>query len=56
MEGAICPLAKRGCDGKRDKPQINGGMVTDGRGCPVAVTVFYVDIADNSPVLEEGER
>ena len=58
LEGTTCPLAKRGYsrDGKRDKLQVNYGLVTDGRGCPVAVSVFEGDVADSQTVLAQVQR
>ncbi len=58
LEGTTCPLAKRGYsrDGKRDKLQVNYGLVTDGRGCPVAVSVFDGDVADSQTVLAQVQR
>ena len=42
VEGERCPLAKRGYsrDGKKGKLQVNYGLLTDARGCPVAISVF----------------
>jgi len=58
FEGTTCPLAKRGYnrDGKRDKLQVNYGLVTDGRGCPVAVSVVDGDVADSRTVLPQVQR
>jgi hypothetical protein len=58
MEGTTCPLAKRGYnrDGKRDKLQVNYGLVTDGRGCPVAVSVVEGDVSDSRTVLPQVQR
>jgi Transposase DDE domain len=58
FEGTKCPLAKRGYnrDGKRDKLQVNYGLVTDGRGCPVAVSVFPGNVSDTSTFLPEVTR
>jgi len=41
-EGRTCPLASFSCsrDKKRGKPQIEHGLLTDPRGCPVAIRVF----------------
>jgi transposase len=41
FEGTTCPLAKLGHnrDGKKGKLQVNWGLLTDRRGCPVAVSV-----------------
>jgi Transposase DDE domain len=58
FEGTTCPLAKRGHnrDGKRDKLQVNYGLVTDGRGCPVAVSVFDGNVSDSTTVLPQVRR
>jgi hypothetical protein len=58
FEGTTCPLAKRGHnrDGKRDKLQVNYGLVTDGRGCPVAVSVFDGNVGDSTTLLPQVTR
>jgi hypothetical protein len=58
FEGTTCPLAKRGYnrDGKRDKLQVNYGLVTDARGCPVAVSVFDGNVSDTRTLLPEVQR
>lgn len=58
FEGKKCPLAKLGYsrDGKRDKLQINYGLVTDKRGCPVAVSVFDGNVSDSKTLLPQVER
>jgi len=42
FEGTSCPLATFGYnrDGKKGKLQVNYGLLTDVRGCPIAVSVF----------------
>jgi len=42
FEGSRCPLAMRGYsrDGRPGTLQVNYGLLTDARGCPVAVSVF----------------
>jgi transposase len=42
LEGEHCPLAKRGYsrDGKKDRLQIEYGLLCDRDGCPVAIEVF----------------
>jgi transposase len=57
-EGATCPLAKRGYsrDGKSNSLQINFGLLTDGRGCPVAVSVYDGSTADSKTVMAQVER
>lgn len=58
FEGTTCPLAKRGHnrDGKRDKLQVNYGLVTDDRGCPVAVSVFDGNVSDSTTLLPQVRR
>lgn len=58
FEGATCPLAKRGYnrDGKHGLLQVNYGLLTDGRGCPVAVSVHEGNTADSKTFLPEVER
>ena len=50
MEGRACPLSSFGHsrDGKRGKPQIEYGLLTDPTGCPVAIRVFAGNTADPS--------
>ena len=58
FEGHCCTLAKRGYsrDGKKGKLQVNYGLVTDARGCPVAVSVFEGDTADCETVMPQVTR
>jgi transposase len=53
FEGTTCPLAAFGHnrDGKRGKLQVNYGLLTDGRGCPVAVSVFPGNTGDPPTLL-----
>jgi hypothetical protein len=48
IEGRTCPLASFGYsrDAKRGKPQIEYGLLTDPKGCPVAIRVFAGNTAD----------
>ena len=48
MEGSHCPLARHGYsrDHRPDRAQIVFGLVTDERGCPVAVEAFSGNTAD----------
>ncbi len=43
FEGTHCPLAKLGYsrDGKGGTLQVNYGLLTDGRGCPVVIIVTH---------------
>jgi hypothetical protein len=58
MEGTTCPLAHYGHnrDGKRDKLQVNYGLITDSRGCPVAVSVFDGNVADAKTLAPQVTR
>jgi len=50
FEGGKCPLARRGYsrDGKPGKLQVNYGLLTDGLGCPVCISVFPGNATDSS--------
>ena len=58
FEGSTCPLAKRGYsrDGKPGTLQVNYGLLTDARGCPVAVSVHEGNTADSQTFLPEVQR
>lgn len=58
FEGKTCPLAKRGYsrDGRKGTLQVNYGVVTDRRGCPVAVGVHEGNTADPVTLMPEIER
>jgi hypothetical protein len=58
FEGRSCPLAARGHnrDGKKGKLQINFGLLTDARGCPVSVTVFEGNVGDPKTLLPQVQR
>jgi len=58
LEGTTCPLAARGYnrDGKRGRLQINYGLLTDHRGCPVALSVFEGQTADPKTLLPQVEK
>jgi len=58
FEGTTCPLAKLGYsrDGRRGTLQVNYGLLTDARGCPVAVSVHEGNTADSCTFLPEVKR
>lgn len=58
FEGETCPLAKRGYnrDGKHGMLQVNYGLLTDPRGCPVAVSVHEGNTADSTTFMPEVRR
>ncbi|NND92149.1 MAG: IS1634 family transposase [Granulosicoccus sp.] len=57
FEGSTCPLAALGYsrDNKRGKLQVNYGLLTDVRGCPIAISVHEGNTADSvtfAPMVE----
>src|SRR5262249_3958835 len=58
FEGVTCPLAKIGYsrDGKRGTLQVNYGLLTDARGCPVSVSVFEGNTGDPKTLLPQVEK
>jgi hypothetical protein len=58
FEGSTCPLAKLGYsrDGRHGMLQVNYGLLTDARGCPVAVSVHEGNVADSQTLLPEVKR
>jgi DDE family transposase len=58
FEGSTCPLAKLGYsrDGRRGLLQVNYGLLTDARGCPVAVSVHEGNVADSQTLMPEVRR
>jgi transposase len=58
FEGTCCPLAKRGYsrDGKPGTLQVNYGLLTDARGCPVAVSVHEGNTADSRTFLPAVQK
>ena len=54
MEGSHCPLAKRGYsrDGKKNRTQIEYGLLTDPVGRPVAIKVFAGNTADPTAFID----
>lgn len=57
MEGEVCPLVRRGQtrDGKRGKPQIEYGILTDPDGRPVAVEVVPGNTGDPTAFIAAAE-
>jgi transposase len=57
-EGRTCPLAKFGHDrdGKKDLPIIVYGVMTNGEGCPVAVSVYAGNTGDPTTVADQIEK
>jgi transposase len=57
-EGRRCPLAQFGHDrdGKNGLPIIVYGVMTDGRGCPVAVSVYAGNTGDSTTVGDQIDK
>ena len=57
VQGSCCELAARGYsrDGKKGRPQIEYGLLTDRRGRPVAIRVFAGNTADPTAFVEAVE-
>ncbi|MGH8330686.1 MAG: IS1634 family transposase, partial [Pseudomonas sp.] len=53
FEGVSCPLAALGYnrDGKKGKLQVNYGLMTDSRGCPVSVSVYPGNTGDTETLM-----
>ena len=58
FEGSCCPLAKLGYsrDDRRGLLQVNYGLLTDARGCPVAVSVYEGNVADSQTLMPAVKR
>lgn len=58
FEGTTCPLAARGHnrDGKKGKLQVNYGLLTDDRGCPVSVSVYEGNTGDPTTLLPQVHK
>jgi hypothetical protein len=58
FEGSTCPLAKLGYsrDGRKGMLQVNYGLLTDARGCPVAVAVHEGNVADSLTLMPVVKR
>ena len=58
MEGSHCPLARHGHsrDHRPDRPQVEFGLLTDARGCPVAVEAFSGNTADPATLEAQVEK
>ena len=58
FEGSTCPLARLGYsrDGKKGLLQVNYGLLTDARGCPVAVSVHEGNVTDSATFVPEVQH
>lgn len=55
FEGATCPLAAHGHnrDGKKGKLQVNYGLLTNGAGIPISISVFKGNTGDTKTLLRQ---
>lgn len=58
VEGACCMLAKFGYnrDLKRGKKQVNYGLLTDDRGCPIAIDIYEGNTKDSATLLDQIDK
>jgi len=58
FEGSCCPLGKFGYnrDGKHGLLQVNYGLLTDARGCPVAMSVYEGNVTDSKTLIPQIKR
>jgi hypothetical protein len=58
FEGSCCPLARIGHnrDGKKNKLQVNYGLLSAPGGCPVAVSVYEGNTADAQTLMPQVKR
>ena len=58
FEGTACPLARLGYsrDARRGTLQVNYGLLTDVRGCPVGVSVHEGNVADSQTLMPAVQR
>ncbi len=58
FEGEKCPLAALGYsrDKKKGKLQVNYGLLTDDRGCPVSISAFSGNTTDPKTLMPQVER
>jgi transposase len=55
FEGTCCPLGKIGHDrdGKKNKLQVNYGLLTSRTGCPVAISVYEGNTGDTKTLMPQ---
>ncbi|MGA8095065.1 MAG: IS1634 family transposase [Steroidobacteraceae bacterium] len=58
FEGTHCPLGKIGHDrdGKKNKLQVNYGLLTNQAGCPVAVSVYEGNTGDAKTLMPQVKK
>ena len=55
FEGTRCPLGKIGYsrDGKKNKLQVNYGLMTTREGCPISVSVYEGNTSDTKTLMPQ---
>jgi len=55
FEGTHCPLGKIGYsrDGKKNRLQVNYGLLTNPQGCPISVSVYEGNTADTKTLMPQ---
>ena len=58
FEGSCCTLAAHGYnrDGKKGKLQVNYGLLTDDRGCPVSISVLPGNTSDTETLIPQVDQ
>lgn len=58
FEGDKCPLAQRGYnrDKKKGKLQVNYGLLTDERGCPITVQIVEGNVSDSKTFMPQVKQ
>lgn len=58
FEGSHCPLGKIGYsrDGKKNKLQVNYGLLTTREGCPISVSVYEGNTSDSNTLMPQVKK
>jgi len=58
FEGTHCPLGKIGYnrDGKKNKLQVNYGLMTTRQGCPISISVYEGNTADTKTLMPQVRK
>ena len=58
FEGKCCPLGKIGHnrDGKKNKPQVNYGLLAAKNGCPIAISVYEGNTSDTKTLMPAVQK
>ena len=58
FEGTHCPLGKIGHnrDGKKNKLQVNYGLLTNRQGCPISISVYEGNTADTKTLMPQVSK